>query len=163
MKKLLLILLLAPALLKAQCITKKDAFTGKEIKSGITFLIAAIPGSPVFGFGKNGDDPAALAFSFTVDLKPSSFDTQKMLLMIKFVSGDVKKFHANKQTTVIAQTNNVIVGFAADITPEDISYFQLNQIAAIRLCYTGDESVGYDTEISEGKAKKIIKSVACIL
>lgn len=163
MKKILFSFLILPSIGFTQnCFSKKDAFTGNEIKIGTTYLVSVLaPQAPSFYFMSDGNE-LFIGFSFSADLKPSDFDTEKMLLLVKFQNGIIKKFTSAKRTAVVKMGNGIMAAFYGNLNVDDLSYFKTNQVSSIRLSYKGDESVGFDTEIANSKAKKIIKSIDCI-
>jgi hypothetical protein len=164
MKKFIIILFLAPVLSYAQgCIVTQDPKTGKEAKSGVTFLINPIDNSGgTIAFAKLSDK-IHLDFVHTFNSKGSN-KNGKMYLIVKFTNGETKKFICNKVVKMPVSDDIINLGMAdIEITEFEISYLSKNVITSIRACYQDDESIGYDLAIDPTEANNIIKSVECIL
>jgi hypothetical protein len=166
MKKLIILSLITLFSLSAYsqtCTTTTDKFTGKETKVGFISLISSfIPTPPLFGFAKV-DTTYSLSFVFSAQLTADNFDKEKMMCMVRFSDGVIKKYHSNSISAISSTpTNGVMVAFYGTLSKEDLFYFRDNAVAAIRFSYKGAEDFGYDTNINESKAKKIIKAVTYV-
>jgi len=164
MKKILFLLFLIPIISHAQnCISGNDQKTGKSIQSGVTFLNDTVKNTAgVISFMKFSDK-AFISFNNMFIVKTINYNTDKLILIVKFGNGDTKKFIANTDTRILPLPNGIMVGFTADITNDDISYFKANPSVNFKISYKDDEANGYNTEIDKDVANNIIKSLACIV
>jgi len=164
MKRLLFLILITPLISHAQnCISGTDPKSGKSFQVGTTFLAGADKGpGGALNFSKDGDKQS-LQFAYNFNVKTSNYSTDKLLLLVKFVNGDVKKFTGNRDTRIYPSPMGISVNFVIDLTENDILYFKNNQTTNFKICYQGDESNGYDTEIDNKTAINIIKSLDCIV
>ncbi len=162
-KKFLLILLLAPCIGSAQCVTQKDSITGQTTVKGTARLG---PGSidvrmPVLYFVKQ-DTSFVIGFEYIAHQSREDFDFKRLLLLIKFEDGTIKRYHANKFSGIGGVPGQLTFIFNAAMTYSDVLYFRDFNVTFIRLSLDGNEGYGYEPRVSENTSSRIKKAAKCV-
>jgi hypothetical protein len=158
MKKILLLLFLIPIISKAQlCQTSKDPKTGEVSKMGFAFL--KNKGNVVFLTSGN---EKYLNFVQTFLSKNPQYDTENLILIIKFANDEIKTFAASGLANIYQAPNGITIDLTIVLKDSDSVYLLHNPTTLFRVCYKGDEDKGYDTPITVDDASAIMKSAGCI-
>jgi len=125
----------------------------------MTALTGSLLNGNIFSFYKEGSS-IGLGFLYRID-QANDVDFTDLLIMLKFDDGEIKKMQLNKLSSKTNFQGTKIIALYSDISPDDLTFFTSHKITKIRIGHEG-ESFGFDTDVSDGKADKIIKSISCI-
>jgi len=163
MKKLLLILFLAPCIVSAQCVIQKDSITGRTTIKGIARLGA---GSidlrmPVLYFAKQ-DTSFFIGFEYVAPQSREDFNFTRLLLLVKFEDGTIKRYHAGPSSGIGGVPGRLTFVFSATMSFADVLYFRDFTVTFIRLSLDGNEGYGYEPPVRAGTSLKIKNAAACV-
>ena len=164
MCKLLFPLLILPFLAHGQmCLTVKETYTGEPMTTSAAYFEQSETVTDTSLFFNKGNNKISLGFNFLSDMKPSDFDVQNILLLVKFANGETKKFYTKGLTKLLGYHDQILVMFYSAITEDDIEYFSKNPVTSLRFCYNGDEAIGIDVDVYKRRSKRILAAAKCIL